>query len=58
MSAERGRDTSFPHIQPDLEEGLEDGTELRVEGAAPTCSVHDCSARIIGTSNSVDCNVV
>ncbi len=57
MSAEVGRDTSFPHMQPDLEEGL-DGTELRVEGAAPTLSVYDCSARIIGRSNSVDCNVV
>ncbi|KAK0221139.1 hypothetical protein EDD85DRAFT_861997 [Armillaria nabsnona] len=58
MSTEPGRDMSFPHIRPDLEEGLEDGTELRVEGAAPTISVHDCSARIIGTSNYVDCSVV
>ncbi len=58
MSAEPRRDTSFPNIRPDLEVGLEDGTELRVEGAAPTRSVHDCSARVIGTWNSVDCNVV
>ncbi|KAK0221098.1 hypothetical protein EDD85DRAFT_261923 [Armillaria nabsnona] len=49
MSAERGQHTLFPNIRPDLEEGLEDGTELRVEGAAPTLSVHDCSAHVIGT---------
>ncbi|PBK62444.1 hypothetical protein ARMSODRAFT_980714 [Armillaria solidipes] len=54
MSAEPGGDTPSPHIRPDLEEGLGDGTELRVEGAPLTLSVHDCSARIIGTPNSVD----
>ncbi|SJL14010.1 uncharacterized protein ARMOST_17462 [Armillaria ostoyae] len=58
IRAEPGRDTPSPHIQPDLEEGLEDGTELRVEGAAPAFSVHDCSARVAGTSTSVDCSVV
>ncbi len=58
MSTELGLDRSFPNIRLDLEEGLEDGTELRVEGAVPTLSIHDCSTRIIGTSNSVDCNVV
>ncbi|KAK0221104.1 hypothetical protein EDD85DRAFT_861925 [Armillaria nabsnona] len=57
MSAEPGWDTSFLHMRPDLEEGL-DGTELRVEGAAPTLSVHDCSTRVIGISNPVDCNIV
>ncbi|KAK0433283.1 hypothetical protein EV421DRAFT_1718769, partial [Armillaria borealis] len=58
MGAEPGGDTPSPHIRQDLEQGLEDGTELRVEGAPLTLSVHDCSARIIGTPNSVDCNVV
>ncbi|KAK0433282.1 hypothetical protein EV421DRAFT_2023600 [Armillaria borealis] len=38
MSAEPGQDTSFPHIRQDLEQGLEDGTELRVEGAPLTLS--------------------
>ncbi len=58
MSAERGRDTSFPNIQPDLEEGLEDGTELQVEGAAPSFSAYNYSACIAGSSNSIDCSVV
>ncbi|PBK90512.1 hypothetical protein ARMGADRAFT_1111877 [Armillaria gallica] len=58
MSAERGRDTSFPNIQPNLEVGLEDGTELRVEEAAPSFSACDYSARVVGTSNSIDCSVV
>ncbi|PBK90516.1 hypothetical protein ARMGADRAFT_1032522 [Armillaria gallica] len=55
MSAEPGRDTSFQNIRPGLEEGLEDGTELRVEEAAPILSVHNCSTHIIGTSNSINC---
>ncbi|KAK0221173.1 hypothetical protein EDD85DRAFT_263234 [Armillaria nabsnona] len=44
-------DTSSPLI-PDLEEGLEDITEVRAEGAAPTVSAYDCSARIAGRSDS------
>ncbi|PBK62482.1 hypothetical protein ARMSODRAFT_1061456 [Armillaria solidipes] len=36
MNAELGQDTLSSHIRPDLEEGLEDHTELRVEGDAPT----------------------
>ncbi|PBK90498.1 hypothetical protein ARMGADRAFT_1032505 [Armillaria gallica] len=44
MSAERGQDTSFPNIRLDLEEGLEDSTELRMEGAAPTLSVPHASS--------------
>ncbi|KAK0433267.1 hypothetical protein EV421DRAFT_1441565 [Armillaria borealis] len=58
MSAEPGGDTPSPDIQPDLEQGLGDGTKLRVEGAVPTFSAHDCSAHAVGTSNSVDCSVV
>ncbi|KAK0196246.1 hypothetical protein F5146DRAFT_997706 [Armillaria mellea] len=58
INAEPGRDMSFPHIRPDLEEGLGDGTESRVEGASPTFSAHDCSAHVVGTSNPVDCSVV
>ncbi len=50
-------DTSSP-LRPDLEERLEDITEVRAEGAAPTVSAYDCSAHIAGRSNSVDYSVV
>ncbi len=49
MSVGSGQDIS----SPDLEEGLEEITELQVEGAAPTSSAHDCSAHVVRTSNFV-----
>ncbi|PBK62475.1 hypothetical protein ARMSODRAFT_1061453 [Armillaria solidipes] len=57
MSVGSGWDTSSC-IRPDLEEGLEDSTEVLVEGAAPTFSAHNYSARIVGASNSIDYSVV
>ncbi len=57
MSVVSGWETSS-RVGPDLEEGLEDSTELRVEGAASTASAHDRSAHVIGASNSVDYSVV
>ncbi|PBK62480.1 hypothetical protein ARMSODRAFT_1061455 [Armillaria solidipes] len=60
MSVGSGQDTSSP-VRPDIEEGLEDSeesTDVRVEGAAPTVSVHDCYAHVVGTSDSVDYSVV
>ncbi len=45
-------------VRPDLEEGLEDSTEVRVEGDSPTVSAHDCSACVIGISNFVDYSAV
>ncbi len=54
----RSRQDISSLVRPDLEESLEDSTELRVEGAAPTSSAHDYSARVIGISKSVDYSVV
>ncbi|PBK90545.1 hypothetical protein ARMGADRAFT_1082801 [Armillaria gallica] len=52
MSVGSGWDTSST-IRPDLDEVLEDSGELRMEGAAPTFNAHDCSADVVGTSNSL-----
>ncbi|KAK0435563.1 hypothetical protein EV421DRAFT_1986637 [Armillaria borealis] len=56
MSVGSGWDTSS-RVRPDLEAGLEDITEVPVEEAAPTFSAHGYSARVVGTSNYVDCSV-
>ncbi|KAK0196271.1 hypothetical protein F5146DRAFT_1133765 [Armillaria mellea] len=57
MSVGSGWDTSS-RIRPDVEEGLEDSTEVRAEGATPTVSTHDCYTHVVGTSGSVDDSVV
>ncbi|KAK0433260.1 hypothetical protein EV421DRAFT_1441328 [Armillaria borealis] len=57
MSVGSGWDTSSA-VRPDLEEGLEDITEVHVEETAPTASAHDYSAHVVGTSSSVDYSVV
>ncbi|PBK62469.1 hypothetical protein ARMSODRAFT_1024882 [Armillaria solidipes] len=57
MSVGSGWDTSSP-VRPDLGEGLEDITEVHVEGTAPTASAHDYYAHVVGTSSSVDYSVV
>ncbi|SJL13989.1 uncharacterized protein ARMOST_17441 [Armillaria ostoyae] len=56
MSVGSGQDTSS-RIRPDVEEGLEEITEVRVERAAPTVSTHDFSTPV-GASGSVDYSVV
>ncbi|KAK0468873.1 hypothetical protein IW261DRAFT_1597938 [Armillaria novae-zelandiae] len=40
--------------RPDLEEGLEGISEVRLEGAAPNDDTHNCHAHVVGTSSSVD----
>ncbi len=57
MSVGSGWDTSS-HVRPDIEEGLEEGTEVQAERAVPTVSIHNPSAPVIGTSSSVDYSVV
>ncbi|KAK0221096.1 hypothetical protein EDD85DRAFT_261836 [Armillaria nabsnona] len=57
ISVGSGWVTSSPK-RPDVEEGLEISTEVRAEGAAPTFSAHDYSARVVGTSSSEDYSVV
>ncbi|KAK0479419.1 hypothetical protein EDD18DRAFT_1113845 [Armillaria luteobubalina] len=56
MGVGSGRGTSSTE-GPDLEQGLEDITEVRVEGAAPIGSTQDYH-HVVGTSCSVDHNVV
>ncbi|KAK0209510.1 hypothetical protein IW262DRAFT_1528863 [Armillaria fumosa] len=56
MSLGSGQDTSSTE-RLDLEEGLEDITEVRVEGAAPIDSTHDYY-HVVRTSSSVDYSVV
>ncbi|PBK90490.1 hypothetical protein ARMGADRAFT_1111858 [Armillaria gallica] len=53
MSVGYGWDTSST-VRPDLEESLEDITEVRAKGASPTVSAHDYYAHVVGTSSSVD----
>ncbi|KAK0209537.1 hypothetical protein IW262DRAFT_1498350 [Armillaria fumosa] len=57
MSVGSGQDESSP-VEPDLEEGLKDSTEVRGEGSAPTVSTYDRYAHVVGTSSSVDYSVV
>ncbi|KAK0209529.1 hypothetical protein IW262DRAFT_511807 [Armillaria fumosa] len=57
ISVGSGWDTSSAE-RPDLEEGLEVNTEVRVEGAAPIDSTHDCYANVVRTSSSVDYSIV
>ncbi len=57
MSVGSGWDTSS-RVRPDIEEGLEEGTEVQAKRAAPTVSTHDHSTPVVGTSSSVDYSVV
>ncbi len=60
MSVGSRWDTSS-RARPDIEEGLEDSekrTEVRVEGAAPTLTAHDCHTHVVATSSSEYYSVV
>ncbi|KAK0468876.1 hypothetical protein IW261DRAFT_1612733 [Armillaria novae-zelandiae] len=57
MSVGSGQDEYLP-VEPDLEEGLKDSTEVQVEGALPVDRTHDYYSHVVGTSSSAEYSVV